>query len=105
MSILLFISYYFNLISITPLDAREPYIEAEASFKTLIDATSFGLIFSILYVGDPSTMNRGSLLELTDDPMRTLILVPETTNQEYRNFQFHSNSFFQSISFYCYLIQ
>ena len=51
-------------ITITPLAARAPQIEAAAaSFKKVIDSTSFGFKFFISKsVGNPSTTNNGRLI-------------------------------------------
>ena len=52
---------FFVSITITPLAARTPQIEAAAaSFKKVIDSTSLGFIFFIsISVGKPSTTSKG----------------------------------------------
>ena len=85
---------YFNLpfmpflvvIIITPLDALEPYnAVAEASFKTLIDSISLGLMvfkrlaepaMPLLSTGTPSITIKGSLPALNEEPPRIRILLP-----------------------------
>ena len=72
---------------ITPLDAREPYIaEADASFKTVNDSMSLGLInesglatpdIPLLLNGTLSITIKGSLLALSEAPPLILIVLPE----------------------------
>ena len=71
---------------ITPLEALEPYnAVAEASFNTLIDSISLGLIVFnklaepgrlLLSTGTPSITINGSLLALIEDPPRIRIVLP-----------------------------
>ena len=68
---------------ITPLEALEPYIEvAEASFRTVNDSISFGLIFAkiplepavpLLSIGKPSITIKGALDAPIEDPPRMVI--------------------------------
>ena len=77
---------FLVVIIITPLDALEPYkAVAEASLRILIDSMSFGLmVFNTLAdpaiplpsTGTPSITISGSLLALSDAPLRIRILLP-----------------------------
>ncbi len=70
----------------TPFDALEPYnAVADASFKTLIDSMSLGLIvfrkfaepdIPLLSTGTPSITINGSLLAFKEAPPRMRILLP-----------------------------
>ncbi len=71
---------------ITPFDALEPYnAVADASFNTLIDSISLGLMvlnkfpepeMPLLSTGTPSTTISGSLLAFKEAPPRIRILLP-----------------------------
>jgi len=72
---------------ITPLDAREPYIAvADASFKTVKDSISLGLILAKIplepptpsfVIGNPSITIKGLLEALIEDPPLILISDPD----------------------------
>src|SRR5690625_2018151 len=54
---------------ITPFAARAPYMAAEASLRTEMEATSFELMYcQSELLGTPSTTTKGSLLPVVSNP-------------------------------------